>query len=481
MNRRHFLASAGWLLPTAVSRFGFSGLLLYGSPLAVSVRLDLTRSVATVPRDFLGLGYEISSVARPGLLSDHNSAYVRLLRTLANHGVIRVGGNTSDYASYSAAGPPVSSPEGKTGSVVDDRVLRDFGRFLDATGWQLIWGLNLGGGNLENAILEARAVTGATRDHLLAFEIGNEPDLFSRAHRQPYYRYDEYLREFRIFRDALRKSVPDISFAGPDVASQTPWVRKFATDEGKNIKLLTQHYYRDGARNPNSTIDELLRADPRLTTMLVQLAAISESSGVPYRICETNSFSGGGKPGVSDTFAAALWVLDFLFTLATAGCAGVNMETGVNQLGFISSYSVIGDDEQGHYWAAPEYYGMLAFAEAAAGQILGCRVEGTGADIKVYATQPDRNHVVLTGINKDRSSDATLVLERDLSSSFRAGSAIRLMGPSLESKSGITLGGATVSEAGSWEPVQIEPVAKTEGQWQVSLPRASAVIANLHT
>lgn len=473
------MASARCLLPAVLSRFGFSG-----SPLADSglkVRLDLTHAVATVPRDFLGLGYEISSVARPGLLSAENSVYVRLVRGLGYHGVIRVGGNTSDYASYSASALPLSSPEGKAGSVVNDAVLEDLGRFLEASGWQLIWGLNLGSGSLENAIREARAVTRATRDHLLAFEIGNEPDLFSRVHRQTYYGYDEYLREFRIFREALRASIPGISFAGPDVARETSWVGKFAADEGKNIKLLTHHYYRGGARNPNSTIDELLHADPKLTPMLAQLGATSASSGVPYRICETNSFSGGGKPGVSDTLAAALWVLDFMFTLASAGCAGVNMETGVNQLGFISSYSVIGDDEHGHYSAAPEYYGMLAFAQAATGQILGCCLEGADREIKAYATRPDRNHVVLTGINQERSSDATLVLERDVSSSFRAGSAIRLLGPSLESKSGITLGGTTVSPAGSWAPVQIEKISRASGQFKIPLPRASAVIVTLHS
>ena len=63
-------------------------------------------------------------------------------------------------------------------------------------------------------------------------------------------------------------------------------------------------------------------------------------------------------------------MLDFIFTLASAGCAGVNIETGVNQLGFISSYSPIGDDEHGHYWAAPEYYGMLAFAQYGGGHII---------------------------------------------------------------------------------------------------------------
>jgi len=33
----------------------------------VRVRVDLSRSVASIPPDFIGLGYEISSVARVGL------------------------------------------------------------------------------------------------------------------------------------------------------------------------------------------------------------------------------------------------------------------------------------------------------------------------------------------------------------------------------------------------------------------------------
>ena len=66
-------------------------------------------------------------------------------------------------------------------------------------------------------------------------------------------------------------------------------------------------------------------------------------------MCETNSFYGGGKDGVSNSFAAALWTLDYLLVLASYGCAGVNMETGVNHLGKISYYSPISDDLNGNY------------------------------------------------------------------------------------------------------------------------------------
>jgi hypothetical protein len=45
-----------------------------------------------------------------------------------------------------------------------------------------------------------------------------------------------------------------------------------------------------------------------------------------------NSFYAGGKPGVSDTFASALWCLDYVSPAASFGSEGVNLETDVNQI-----------------------------------------------------------------------------------------------------------------------------------------------------
>jgi hypothetical protein len=480
MNRRTFLMRVLGMVAAAIAESGFDGALQAAAGEAeVRVTLEPARTLAVIPPGFMGLGYEISSVARPCLLSAQNSVYVQLVKTLGARGVIRVGGNTSDYSSYSAIGKPLSSPEGKAGSVVNDAVLQELGSFLDATGWTLIWGLNLGNGGLENAIDEAKAVTAAAKKHLLAFEVGNEPDLFShQGHRHAGYSYDDYVREYRTYRDALRKAIPNIDFAGPDVAVATEWVERFATDEGKDLKLLTHHYYREG-QNPTSTLDKLLHTDPKLAPILQKLRAAAESSGVPYRICETNSFSGGGKPGVSDTVGAGLWVLEFMFTLASAGCAGVNMETGVNQRGFISSYSPIGDDEQGHYWAAPEYYGMLAFAQAGAGRIMGSTIEAGGRNISAYATQPTKDRTVLALINKEPKWDAVVVIDAGESASFRTGSVVRFSGPSLESKSRVTLGGASVSAAGLWKPSLTEEVSTSRRTPQVRVPAGSAAVVTL--
>jgi hypothetical protein len=263
--------------------------------------------------------------------------------------------------------------------------------------------------------------------------------------------------------------------AGPDAAGKTDWVTRFAADEGKDAVLLTHHYYREG-QNPGSTIAKLLGVDPKLQPQLEQLRAASESCGVPYRICEVNSFSGGGRPGVSDTMAGALWVLDYMFTLASNGCSGVNMETGVNHLGFISSYSPIGDDEHGHYSAAPEYYGMLAFSLAGRGDLLPVEVDAQTTEIKAYATRPTEGALMLTLINK---GDMSSVLQLDTGSQSREASVMRLKGPAVDAKTGIMLSGAEVTSEGTWQAANPEVLPVRKGQLMIPMPAASAAIVSI--
>ena len=469
MRRRDFIQAAALITGSAALSLGNAARETVQAKLTV----DVSQKIAAIPPDFMGLGYEISSVARPGLLSASNSVYVQLCRTLGSSGVIRVGGNTSDYASYSASIRPLSSPENGPGSVVNDAVLRDLGSFLQATGWKLIWGLNLGRGTVDAAVEEAKAVLAATRSSLFAFEIGNEPDLFAhrQIHRPSGYDYEDYLREYRRFRDALRKSIPGIPLAGPDVAIATSWVSRFARDEGRDVKLLTHHYYREG-QNPTSTIDKLLHPDPKLAVMLAELQAASRSCGVPYRVCETNSFSGGGKPGVSDRFASALWVLDFMYRLAAAQCGGVNIETGVNQLGFISSYSPIGDDEHGRYVAAPEFYGMLAFAHGA-GDLIHSDLRAGNVNLEAYATLNRDKQLCITLINKESDVDAAISVDGSLP--FQNGSVLRLSAPSLDGSSGVTFGRSMVQSDGTWHTDQQEKVHLSNRN-AIPIPAASAAV-----
>jgi hypothetical protein len=473
MDRRRFLACSA-TAATGLLAFPLLGATDAAAAVDVTIRLYPERKLRRIASDFIGLGYEISSVAVAGLLSADNKPYVQLVRNLGPHGVIRVGGNTSDYSSFDPNGAPRSLPRG---TIINTTNLRQLGAFLDATGWNLIWGLNLGRGSLQEAGNEASAVADATGEKLLAFEIGNEPDLFKPALRAGAWNYASYLGSYRQYKVAIRARLPNAHFAGPDVAAATDWVASFAKDEGGDLTLLTHHHYVGDSAASSSTIGSMLQDDSDLQSILEKLNTISARSGLPYRMCETNSFYGGGKPGVSDTFGSALWALDYMFTLASQGCAGINMETGVNQLGFISHYTPIGDDGHGRYTAAPEYYGMLAFSQAAQGQQIALEINSGDIALTAYATATSDHEMVLTVINKDASRDASVQLI--CGNALKHAAATRLVAPSLQATKDVTLGGATVDEVGDWKAAEKEAVRINLGQGVLEIPAASAALIAL--
>jgi hypothetical protein len=188
-------------------------------------------------------------------------------------------------------------------------------------------------------------------------------------------------------------------------------------------------------------------------------------------MCEANSFSGGGRPGVSDTLIGALWTLDFMLLLAAYGCAGVNIETGVNQLGFVSSYSPIQDDGKGVNSAGVPYYGMLAFAQAAEGcnKILPAQIEGGGANVTTYVLGSAREPRCIVAINREASRDVNVSIA-DLGISNA--NVLRLLAPAPDSKSGITLGGSAVDASGKWRASKTERMRAAN----INVPRMSAVV-----
>lgn len=474
MNRRDYLK--GLAAVTAVSALR-SAHAAPSNIQAAEIAIDPRRTGSKIPVDFMGLGYEISSVAVRGLLHRENRAYVRMVRTLSPKGVIRIGGNTSDYAAWSPNGERVAAPKS---TVVNEDSIRDLAGFLRAIDWTLIWGLNLGQSREDEVVEEARAVAASVGTQFVKFEIGNEPDLFTPSHRAAGYGFQQWSEQYRHYAARIARAVPGAAFAGPDVAGHTDWVAKFAENVSDNVKLLTHHYYAEGPpQSPASTIENLLKTDPKLPSMLTRLQAISHTSGLPYRICETNSCFGGGKTGVSDTFASALWGLDYMFTLAEANAEGLNMETGLNQLGFVSSYSPIVSTDHGGYAARPLYYGMLAFAQAGRGRILALDYKAEAANTNAHAVVEDDGALSLTLINKNAAQDFEARIS--LPKSFRAARAYALTARSLESKTGVTLGQAEVSDQGFWKPAKqpVRPIR--DGRLEIVTPAASALLVQLAT
>src|SRR5690242_9808679 len=157
------------------------------------VRLSINPSSVGAPiaDEFIGLGYESSAVAREGYFSPTNTHLVHLYRTLTPHGLVRIGGNVSDHTRFIADGAAQAQSEKGT-TVINQRVLQEFGEFLRATGWRAMWGLNLGSGSKEEAVQEALAVHRALGDRLQSLEIGNEVDLLPRFRG-----YDSYYQAYQ--------------------------------------------------------------------------------------------------------------------------------------------------------------------------------------------------------------------------------------------------------------------------------------------
>jgi hypothetical protein len=438
----------------------------------VKIQVDPNTVVSRISPNFIGFGYETAAVAQSNFFSPTNLAMVRLYQNLSPNGLIRVGGIISDHTRYLSDGSPAARTQTEV-TIINRRNLDDLGGFARATGWRVMWGLNLGTGTKEEAVQEAMAVDAALGNTLQSFEIGNEVEALHRFTNN----YDAYHAAYIDYKSAIRAALPDAPFSGPDSIGNLAWITNFAATEARDLQILTQHYYRGGAKDPRTSLDRLLQPDQAWDNRVEKLREISRSKGVKYRINEVNSFSGGGKPGVSDTFGSALWCLDFMFRLASYGCDGVNMETDINQLGFISHYSPIFHDANGHCSARPEYYGMLAFAMAGRGEMLQINQNKPDINLSAYATRDVPGNLWLTVVNKDANRDATVEIALPQVGPDIA--AYRLTAPSLESKDHVTFAGAEVSSTGEWAPAPPEKVILNNQTARLEVPHASASVLRM--
>ena len=101
-----------------------------------------------------------------------------------------------------------------------------------------------------------------------------------------------------------------------------------------------------------------------------------------YRLEESNSFFYGGAQDVSDTFAAAIWALDFMNWSAQHECDGINFHTGdtvaAGEKQTPSRYAVFWTSDSG-YHPHPLAYGMKMFDLASRGQAVHAAIKSDEA------------------------------------------------------------------------------------------------------
>lgn len=453
MNRRNFIQSATAATCTT----------LVSSPLHASSAARLTLPAAPGPLmapDFVGLSYETGQLYNANFFSPSNHPLVEAFRTLSSSGILRLGGHLSNITDWEGAGRdephqlrgirhgiedywewPLVDPtiqRNKRG-LLTRQALRNLRAFLDATNWRLLYSLNFASGSPARAADEAQAVASILGPRLVAFIVGNEVDGFNEdpVFRPATYGPPEFLDEYQLWVSTIRQKLPAARFAGPDTDGKLDsWVLPFAHRTRGDLLLLTSHYYGMGpASNPAMTAQRLLSkaTSAALDTEISAVARAREAAGgIPYRMDEGNSCFGGGRPGVSDAYASALWAADYILRAASAGFAGVNFHGGGTGI-----YTPIESSDASPAAPRPVYYG-LQFAQTFAGARVARCTLSTNANIAAYrGTKNDKT--LLAFVNK---GDSPVVVDLPPQFATRRLRRSNLRGPALDAKTGVVFGPA---------------------------------------
>jgi hypothetical protein len=409
-----------------------------------SLEIDRQSSQATVPSNFTGLSYESAQLANPDFFSAANAQLIELFGSLGSAGVLRLGGGTSEFTEWSNVDTQEPAPfdsfgadtskTAKTSFPITPAAIRNLRAFLDASGWQLLYGLKTARSTPDEIAAEAEFVQQTIGPRLVAFQIGNEPDAWRNRYFPASWGFQDYSALWKQFHDAILERVPQARFAGPDVSNHMDWVVQFAGQFHADIVLLTGHYYAEGpASSPDATMDRLLAPNPKLVRDLTEVMQASRAANIPYRMSEGNSCWDGGKPGVSDTLGSALWAADMMLQFAQAGCAGVNLHGGGK-----GYYTPIAGGLRNGFIPRPEFYGMQ-FAELFSGSTLVKSTLTNATDrLTAYAAEKDGN-LQLALINKGAENVTVFVDKSIFRKHSRKQEGWMLTGPSLESTQNVTL------------------------------------------
>lgn len=456
------------------------------SQVEVSVAADAPGKM--IPEDFAGLSFETGSEmpnrnrVAGHLFSTTNTELIQLFQNAGIHN-LRVGGGTVD-------GLKAATPD-------FDAISNLFGFVRSVGDLKVIYSLRLLNGDSVADAATAQFIWRNYRPALAAFSVGNEPDWKS-YHYPPFGRgtdaaitnYASYLNAWRAFAVAITNAAPGATFAGPDTGDYTgstdidgkSWTQRFAEDEKSSgiVSMVTQHYYVGG--NPGTTsgaqaISNLLSREwttKEYPWFYDHYIAPVASNGLPYRLTEANDYL-VGIANASDSYASALWALDFLHWWAARGCAGVNFH---NKSWLLTDTVYL--DAARHFQVTPKAYGIKAFELSGRGRAQSVTVRSAeNLNFTAYAVNGASN-LFITLINKEygagaRTAEVT-IQTKGISEGRVYAMTLAAANGNIAATNGVTLGGKAIANDQLWEGSWVSLLPLSEGRCSVSVGAASAVV-----
>lgn len=503
--------------------------ILVSAASSVSITVDTTTAGNVVRDEFVGLSFEVGSIRSgnagvSGYLFDtlNSPTNDQVLNLFQQIGVrhLRIGGGSVDSPSVNPSHSDIDA----------------LFRFAGALDLPVTYSLRLLNGNATNDASDAKYVWDNYSSLVDNFAIGNEPDwhfyhtsdplIYETTSGVPGTAYPSYWSDWKNFVTTITGTggAPGAAFVGPDTGSNYPvvnnppfsylsnatdtsisgvtWTTKFASDanswsfpNSSSFDYALFHNY-PGQSASGKTVQQMVDAmlsDHWVTADYPDLydasGAPAMPSGVSYRITETNPFTEKVSGG-SNSFATALWALDYMHWWAAAntitghstltrGCLGVNFHNkqwGENNV----IYQVSTTD----YEVYPIGYGLKAFGLGGHGYVMPCSITSNvdGVNLTAYAVG-NALETVVTIVNKEHGGgspkDAAITLTL---TGFTAASAQWMElagGTGGGSSTSATLGGASISNSsqnlGTWTQLTLNG----SGQPTVTIPATRAGILRI--
>jgi hypothetical protein len=479
-----------------------AGLVIFGFALTpvsraanapVTLVLDVKHPGAAVAPEFTGLSYEAASILPgdgPRYFRPDNASLVTLFHTLGIKS-LRIGGNTADRNVLRL--PELADLDSLFG-------------FANAAGVKVIYCLRLHEGD--------PALDAATAKYILAhyarlvdsISIGQEPSAYpvEQLDTRPAsermgaavekFPYTGYRDEWQIFAEKIVAAAPAIEFAGPGVHNNADWARRFIDDfgQGHHVALITEHLYPGGAAGklPSAQVGRDRMLSGEFFTVYEKLydgfVPAARAAGLPYRLEEVNSYFNGGAQDASNTFASALWGLEFMYWWATHEAAGLNFHTGdrvsMNNEYQAPRYATFVTAPEG-FEIRPLAYALKVFDLGAHGRIVPLALENpTSANLTAFAASADKRHASVTIINKEhgdgaRDASVTMAMPEGIKWTKAEMISLQARHGDVAATTGITLGAAAIEKDGTWTGAwQSLPTSGGRGELHIDVPAASAVV-----
>lgn len=213
------------------------------------------------------------------------------------------------------------------------------------------------------------------------WELGNEPDLYKTSAqgivRPPTWNESDYVAEWlnltRTIHTAIGQACPSLyppneyTYYAPSFAGTSNSLNPIVTwhaglDTDHDIAYISSHNYINGATVPGVTLQgTLMNHSNTVASISHQLneSSLLANYDIPFILGETNSLYNEGRPGLSNSFGAALWGVDFNLWCATNNIMRVHMHQGTNYR--YASWQPIETSITAIGTKAP-YYGNIAVA-----------------------------------------------------------------------------------------------------------------------